>query len=528
MDHAHGQIVAGRSLAGEGSSFSAVDPRDGSTLPGTFFDATEDHVDQALTAASQAHARWRRAPREQRALLLESIATGLEDLGDALVTRASAETGLPAARIVGERGRTAGQLRLFAAVAREGAYLDARIDPALPDRTPLPRPDLRRMLVPLGPVAVFGASNFPLAFSVAGGDTAAALAAGCPVVAKAHPAHPGTSQLVAETITEAIARVDAPPGLFSCVHGQGHAVGRHLVEHPMTKAVGFTGSLAGGRALHALAAQRPEPIPLFAEMGSINPVVLLPGAVGRDPKALADALFGSLTLGVGQFCTNPGLLLVLAGSSTETFIDRLRARADEAPAATMLHAGIATGYETGHRALADTGATRLTQPPTPRSGHASVHPVVWRSSAADIAREPTLRQECFGPSTVVAVAETLEELTAAVRSLDGQLTATLHAGDDDHDRVDALLPLLEERAGRVLFGGVPTGVEVAPAMHHGGPWPATTDARFTSVGTAAISRFLRPVCWQDAPAALLPPELRDGNPTGIPRMVDGRLQRPES
>ncbi|MEM7152448.1 MAG: aldehyde dehydrogenase (NADP(+)) [Myxococcota bacterium] len=513
MSLGRGQSIAGAFETGVGESFSAVDPRDGSTLAGSFHEATADQIDRALEAAAAAHRQWRRAPRERRARLLEAIAAGLEGLGDTLIDRASAESGLPKARITGECGRTTGQLRLFATVVREGAYLQAHIDRVAQD--------LRRMEMPVGPVVVFGASNFPLAFSVAGGDTASALAAGCPVVAKAHPAHPGTSELVAEVIAKAVAEVEAPPGLFSCVQGRSHTVGERLVMHPAARAVGFTGSLAGGRALYALAAGRPEPIPVFAEMGSINPVVLLPGALERDAVGEAEGLFGSLTMGVGQFCTNPGLVLVLAGASTEAFLTKLTALATEAQPATMLHSGIAQAYTRGITSLAGAGAKALVDTAVVQSDHAAVRPVVWRVSATDLSTTEALREECFGPSTVVAVAEDQEQLLAAVQSLSGQLSATLHATEADQALVDTLLPELEERAGRVLFGGMPTGVAVVSAMQHGGPWPASSDARFTSVGTGAIARFTRPVCWQDAPAAQLPVELRDENP-GIPRRVDGK------
>ncbi len=518
--------IAGQRAAGTGESFAAVDPRDGSALPGTFFDATEAQIDEAMAAAAQAHQRWRRAPRKARAQLLGAIATRLEDLGETLTQRASAETGLPPARLRGERGRTVNQLRMFADVVSEGAYLDARIDTARPGRAPAPRPDLRRMLVPLGPVVVFGASNFPLAYSVAGGDTASALAAGCPVIAKAHPAHPGTSELVAQALSQAVAEVGAPAGMFSCVQGRAHAVGERLVGHAQTRAVGFTGSLAGGRALHALAARRDDPIPVFAEMGSINPVVVLPGAMAADPEALADALFGSVTLGVGQFCTNPGLVLTVGGEATERLLARLQARVHDAESAPMLHAGIAEGFASGSERLDAAGAKRLGSPASLRQGHAAVRPAVWRVNAAALIEEPKLQQECFGPSTVIAVADDVAGLRAAAAALGGQLTATVHAAADDEAAVHSVLPVLEERAGRVLFGGFPTGVEVVGAMHHGGPWPATSDARFTAVGSAAIQRFCRPMCWQNAPAEHLPPELHDDNPTNIARQVDGEPESP--
>lgn len=517
-----GQFIAGHVTRGEGEPFEAINPRNGRALPTSFHDATPEQLMRTVYAAEQAHRAWRRAPRERRAALLEAIATAIEGLGEELVTRATAETGLPPVGLVRERNRTVGQLRMFAEQVRYGAYLDARLDTPLPDRMPVPRPDLRRMLVPIGPVVVFGAGNFPLAFSVAGGDTASALAAGCPVVAKAHPAHPGTCSLVARAVAGAVSEVGAPPGIWSCVHGRNDSVGRTLVLHPATRAVAFTGSLSGGQGLCDLAAQRPEPIPIFAEMGSINPVLLLPEALAADPVGIAEGLFEAMTRGVGQFCTNPGVVLTVQGEATEQFLARLSTLVGEARPAPMLHAGIADAFVARAAEHTEHGATRVAGPAWIKSGHASVQPLLWRTTAKVLSREPSLREECFGPSTVVAVAKDGEDLLIAVRALPGQLSATIHAGAGDAALVDAVLSELEERAGRLLFGGFPTGIEVASAMQHGGPWPATSDARFTSVGTAAITRFLRPMCWQDAPQDRLPEELRDGNPAGIPRMVDGR------
>ncbi|MCA9710517.1 MAG: aldehyde dehydrogenase (NADP(+)) [Myxococcales bacterium] len=520
-----GHFIAGKVVRGEGQAFTSVDPRDGRELPDTFHDATPDQLVRTVDLAAQAHRTWRRSPREQRAALLEAIATGIEALGEELVSRAGAETGLDPVRLVRGRARTVDQLRLFARVVHEGAYVDARIDRAQPDRTPMPRPDLRRMLVPIGPVAVFGSSNFPLAFSVAGGDTAAALAAGCPVVFKAHPGHPGTCALVARVVANAVAEVGAPPGLWSCVHGRSDSVGRTLVLHPATRAVAFTGSLEGGQAICDLVAQRPEPIPVFAEMGSINPVLLLPGALAAGPEALAEALFESMMQGLGQLSTKPGLVLVEEGEAAERFIARLQALVDGATHAPMHHARAANAYAAGNEELIETGAARVAGPDPLRQDHAGVRPVLWRTTAAVVAREPRLREELLGPSIVVAMAVDVEGLLNVVGSLPGQLSATIHAGPGDDARVAALLPDLEERAGRILFGGFPTGVEISHATQHGGPWPATSDARFTSVGPTAIARFLRPVCWQDAPQDQLPPELRDDNPGGIPRLVDGRPER---
>ncbi|MEZ6194130.1 MAG: aldehyde dehydrogenase (NADP(+)) [Planctomycetota bacterium] len=515
------QIVAGRESRGGLETFRAHDPRDGAELPGEFHEATTDEIDRALDAARHAHESWRRAPRESRARLLEAIAAEIEAIGEILTARATAETGLPAARLEAERGRTVGQLRLFAATVRDGAHLEARIDRALPDRRPLPRPDLRSMMVPLGPVAVFGASNFPLAFSVAGGDTASALAAGCPVVVKGHPAHPGTSELVGRAITRAVAAVEAPAGLFSLLQGRGPAVGEGLVTHPATRAVGFTGSFAGGRALCALAATRAEPIPVFAEMGSVNPVVLLPGALAERGAELATAIAASATLGVGQFCTQPGLLLALAGEATERFAAALAAAFEGAAEAPMLHEGIAAAFAAGCGRLERSGARRVAGAEAARRDSWG-RPRLYRADYGEVESREDWHEECFGPSSLLVVCDDAVELLEALGRLPGQLTATLHAGAADEELAASAAERLEERAGRVLFAGVPTGVEVSPAMVHGGPWPASSDARSTSVGTAAVRRFLRPICWQDAPPTRLPPELRDEAAGTLPRLVDGR------
>jgi NADP-dependent aldehyde dehydrogenase len=508
-----------------GEGFRSFDPVVDEAFGPTFRDAESAWIAEAASAAASAAEVFRRSSRETRARLLEAIADAIEGLGDQLISCASRETALPVARITGERGRTTGQLRRFAAVVREGSYLRLRIDRARPERTPLPRADLRSMKMALGPVAVFGASNFPLAFSVAGGDTAAALAAGCPVVVKAHPAHPGTSELVGRAIAAAVAQLELPGGVFSLLHGRGLEVGSRLVEEPEITAVAFTGSLKGGRALFDLAAARPHPIPVFAEMGSVNPVLLLPGAFGKGSEALAAQLGNSLTMGVGQFCTNPGLVLAVCedDESYEAFANALRSELAVKDAGTMLHPGIAATYRSElARRQAKPGLGTGGQGKPGEGGH-TAQAVFFEASAQQVADEPDLLEEHFGPATVVIRARSGSEAETIVQQLDGQLTATVHGFDaGSNDDFGPLLDALESRVGRVLFGGMPTGVEVCDAMVHGGPYPATTAASSTSVGTAAIDRFVRPLCWQNAPQSRLPSELRDENGEGLLRLVDGK------
>ena len=414
-----------------------------------------------------------------------------------------------------------GQLRLFAEVVRDGSFLGARIDTADPDRQPLPKPDVRRISVPLGPVVIFGASNFPLAFSVAGGDTASAIAAGCPVVVKGHPNHPGTSELVARAILVAAEITGMPEGVFSLVQGAGHGVGLGLVRHPLATAVGFTGSLAGGRALFDAAAARPMPIPVYAEMGSTNPLFLLPGALDRSAETIAEGLHGSVTLGVGQFCTNPGLVFVPTGAGGERFLSRLRALFENGEGGTLLHAGIRRGYEVVTAELEGLEGVELVARSATGPGPCGARAALFSTDFEVFRNQPTLQHEVFGPSTLVVRCSDLDEILEAARGLDGQLTAGVHAAGEDLVLVPTLVRILEQKAGRVLFGGYPTGVEVSHAMQHGGPYPSTTDSRTTSVGTAAIERWQRPVAYQGFPPELLPEELRDGNPIGIWRLVDG-------
>ncbi|MBK8096696.1 MAG: aldehyde dehydrogenase (NADP(+)) [Planctomycetes bacterium] len=497
----------------------AIEARTQAPLPPTYRDATAAQVDTAATAASAVAAEFAATPAAVRASLLRALADGLGAAGDELLERVEAETALPPARVLAERGRTQDQLRQFAALLDDGSWVAAHLDRARPERQPQPKPDLRRMLVALGPVAVFGASNFPLAYSVAGGDTASALAAGCPVVVKGHPAHPGTSELVGRVIGAAVAATGLPPGVFALLHGRSHDVGAQLVRHPAITAVGFTGSHRGGRALFDLAAARPRPIPVFAEMGSMNPVFVLPVALARRGAAIAEQIAASATLAMGQFCTSPGLLLWVDGDGCAALQQRLREKIAATAPGVLVHPGIREGFEA---ALAD--VQRQPVEVLARAASAaspSVCPTLLGTSITDLLGTPRLRTEIYGPALLTAGAASADELLAVATALDGHLTATIHAEADDLPLARQLVAILQHKVGRIVWNGVPTGVEVCPSMVHGGPYPASTDARFSAVGTTAIARWTRPVCFQDLPAALLPPELQDGNPRGLWRTVDG-------
>jgi NADP-dependent aldehyde dehydrogenase len=523
----HGKSVIAGQPSGAGSeTFHARDPATGAILEPAFRAASAAEAARAVDAASETFSDYCQRPAEERARFLETIAGEIEALGDALIGRTTAETGLPAARIIGERGRTCAQLRLFAATVREGSWVDARIDTALPDRHPAPRPDIRRMLKPVGPVVVFGASNFPLAFSTAGGDTASAFAAGCPVIVKAHPAHPGSGELVAGAIVRAAAKCGLAPGVFSFVHG-GPAIGVALVRHPATAAVGFTGSRSAGRALFDAGNSRPQPIPVFAEMSSVNPVFVLPGALEERSDAIAQGLLGSFTLGVGQFCTKPGLVFTLRGPDADAFVEKLALAVSQAAGGTMLTGGILEAFERGRDEL--TGIDGVNEVAAARAAATDVAPQVRPSVASTDAThflaQPSLATEVFGPFTLVISCQDADEMLACANALEGQLTATLHGNEADLAAAGRLIAAAENCAGRVIINGFPTGVEVSPAMNHGGPYPATTDVRFTSVGTAAILRFARPVCYQSFADALLPAELKSANPRNILRTVNGELTR---
>lgn len=517
----HNYIAGSRSAAGF-ISLRSIDAITGEVLPYEFRQATEAEVSAAAEAAASAYPRYRSLPALQRAEFLVAIADEIDLLGDDFVALVGRETALPAGRIQGERTRTSNQMRLFAEVLRRGDFYGARIDQALPERKPLPRPDLRQYRIGLGPVAVFGASNFPLAFSTAGGDTAAALAAGCPVVFKAHSGHMASAERVADAIIRAAEKTRMPAGVFNMVYGNG--VGEWLVKHPAIQAVGFTGSLKGGRALCDMAAARPQPIPVFAEMSSINPVLLMPEALRTRGAQIASELTASVMLGCGQFCTSPGLVIGVRSAEFSAFIKTLAACIAEQPAQTMLNACTLESYSAGvERLLGHDGLHHLTGA---AQGGREAQPQLFQADARLLIEgDPLLQEEVFGPTTILVEVADKSELLAALDGLHGQLTATLIAEPADLTSGNELLALLEQKAGRLLLNGYPTGVEVCDAMVHGGPYPATSDARGTSVGTLAIDRFLRPVCYQNCPDALLPDALKDANPLGIMRLVDGMATR---
>lgn len=486
--------------------------------------ATADEINKAVEQAWRAFHVYRNYSLRQRAGFMRAIAKELEAAGDALIQTAMHESHLPEARLRSERARTMYQLTSYADACEAGAWLDIRIDTAIPGKNP-PRPGIRKMLVPLGPVAVFGASNFPFAYSTAGGDTACALAAGCPVLVKAHPAHAQTSEMVAACILKAAETCGMPAGVFTHIHGRDFKAGEALVTHPLVKAVGFTGSFSGGKALFDLANSRKEPIPVFAEMSSINPVFLLPQQLASSAAELATLYAGSITLGVGQFCTNPGLIIGIDGEPLQQFIQALGEAMSATPPAHMLHEGIAKNYtEKRTAALSQQGVDTVAvavQPAAPQQGA----PTVASATGKAFLSNPVLHQEVFGPYSLVIRCADMQEMTAVAQRIDGQLTATIMATEDDVKTHTELIESIKNICGRFIMNGVPTGVEVCAAMHHGGPFPATTDSRFTSVGADGIRRFARPVAFQNWPDTLLPEELKNDNPLGIWRTVNGALSK---
>lgn len=522
-----GKLFIGAAQVTTAETFLAANPATGESLQPAFNAAGRAEVDQACALAWSAFHQYRELDPELRARFLETIADQIMALGDELLERGHAESGLPIARLTGERGRTVGQLRLFADELRKGGWLGIRIDPALPDRKPLPRSDLRQRKLPLGPVVVFGASNFPLAFSVAGGDTAAALAAGCPVIVKGHSAHPGTSDLVAQAIVAAVKACNLPEGVFSLLNGNSRALGGSLVAHPYIKAVGFTGSRAGGLALMKIASERPEPIPVYAEMSSINPVLLLPAALSTKAESLGKDFVGSLTLGVGQFCTNPGLVIALDGPDLDRFIAAASTALQQVAPAVMLTAGIHSAYEKGVDQLQQHQKVVTLARGADSQGRNCGRGALFAVRAGDLLQNPEVMNEVFGASSVVVRCTDEAQLLSVLEHLEGQLTATLHLNEDDAAFAARLVPVLERKAGRLIANGWPTGVEVSHAMVHGGPFPATSDGRSTSVGTLAIERFLRPVCYQDFPDALLPAALRRTAPAR-PHRLDGEYYGAET
>ncbi len=517
----HNYIAGSRSASGT-TAHQSFDATTGEALPFKFIQATAEEVNAAAEAAAAAYPEYRALAASKRAEFLETIADELDALGDDFVALTCQETALPAGRIQGERGRTSGQMRLFAKVLRRGDFYGARIDRALPDRKPLPRPDLRQCSMGLGPIAVFGASNFPLAFSTAGGDTASALAAGCPVVFKAHSGHMATAEMVADAIVRAAEKTGMPKGVFNMIFGSG--VGEALVKHPAIQAVGFTGSLRGGRALCDMAAARPQPIPVFAEMSSINPVLVLPEALKARGETIANELTASVVMGCGQFCTNPGMVIGIRSPEFTKFVERLTGFMADQPAQTMLNAGTLRSYTKGvEHLLAHPGITQLAG--QAQQGNQALPQLFKADVSLLIEGDELLQEEVFGPTTVVVEVADKAELIRALHGLRGQLTATLIGDEADFAVFGDLTAVLEQKAGRLLLNGYPTGVEVCDSMVHGGPYPATSDARGTSVGTLAIDRFLRPVCYQNFPDALLPEALKNANPLAINRLVDGETSK---
>ncbi len=525
--------LSGKSLVGSAEAadssdrFRAISPQTTSHLDPEFHSASTVDVNRAAQLAHDAFITYANLPGKARAAFLRAIATNIESVTEPLVARAHLETALPVPRLQGELARTCGQLRLFATVIEEGSWAAPRIDRADPDRKPLRKPDVRSVLRALGPVVVFGASNFPLAFSVAGGDTASALAAGNPVIAKAHPAHPGTSEFVGRAIQAAVKAHNLPEGVFSLLFDAGTSVGAQLVQHPLIKAGAFTGSHRAGRALFDLAAKRRDPIPFFAEMASTNPLFLLPNALSTAPEKIAADLHASFTLGAGQFCTKPGLVFVFDQESTTTFLSALRSKVSETAPFTLLTPGIAAAFQSEIARRQESLSMRpvAASRPTNPVGGAAATAAIYEMDLPTLASNPTIAQEHFGPSTIVVRAKSKAELLAYAENLEGHLTATIHGSAADLEEYSDLLRILETKVGRIVFNGFPTGVEVCHAMIHGGPYPATTDSRFTSVGTPALLRFARPVCYQDFPDSALPAELQRANPLNLLRFVDGQYTK---
>lgn len=494
-------------------------------MANNFKEASIKEINLVMQQSQTAFEAYQQTTIAQKSEFLEAIATEIEALGDALLQKASEETNLPIPRLTGERGRTTGQLRMFATMLREGSWVEASIDTAIPDRAPLPKPDIRKMLTPLGPVVVFGASNFPFAYSTAGGDTASALAAGCPVVVKAHPAHAETSEMVYSAIKKAIVSTHMPEHVFQHVHGTSFASGKALVQADDTAAVGFTGSTVGGLALLQYSSQRKKPIPVFSEMGSTNPVVFLPDTLSKNAADLAAQYAGSITLGSGQFCTNPGLMLAIENDALHSFLDNLAKGIEATKPAKMLHAGIHTAYEKkSHAALEQNGVEVIQQSAT-QAQDIEALPTIAKVSGEAFLANPLLHEEVFGPYSLMVSCKDEQELIKVLKSVSGQLTTTVMGTDEDFAGHKNLLQLLPSIAGRVLFNGVPTGVEVCHSMVHGGPFPATTDSRFTAVGTNAVKRWVRPVCFQNCPDGLLPLALQNANPTAIWRLVDNEWKK---
>ncbi|UNY97799.1 aldehyde dehydrogenase (NADP(+)) [Zhouia spongiae] len=518
-------LIAG-DPSGKGSEVvNSYDPVKRERLPESFICATEEEINKAVEEAHEAWKIYKNSKAPEKAEFLRVIAEEIEALGDLLVQRAMLESGLPEGRIVGERGRTCGQLRLFAELLEEGSWVEAIIDEAIPERQPLPRTDIRKMLRSSGPVAVFTASNFPLAFSTAGGDTASALAAGCPVIVKAHPSHLGTNALVAEAISKAVVKCGLPGGVFSSIQGSGHETGQRLVQHPLIKAVGFTGSYKGGMAIVKAANERNEPIPVYAEMGSTNPIFVLPEKIKNEAKTVAGQLAVSVNLGAGQFCTNPGLIIVENCEGLDVFMESMKQEFQSLEAATMLNEAIYKSYEANKQDIIDQNHVNPIYNEENENTEWKGRPAVAKVTAKAFVKNPVLHKEVFGPFTLVIVCNDKAELNEVTLAMEGQLTGSVIGTEKDIETHENLIENLSQKVGRLIFNGVPTGVEVCHAMHHGGPFPSTSNGKYTSVGTDAIKRFVRPVSYQNAPQNILPDALKDGNPLKIWRKVNGAITK---
>jgi 2,5-dioxopentanoate dehydrogenase len=515
-------LIGFRAGAGNGEPLYATDPTTGQHLQPGFVSATAEEVELAARLAAEAFEEYSRVPGRDRATFLRTIAAKVESIADDIIERAMQETALPQARLQGETARTCGQLRLFAQVVEEGSWVNARIDLAQPDRKPLPKPDIRSILRPLGPVVVFGASNFPLAFSVAGGDTASALAGGNPVIVKAHAAHSGTSELVGRAVQESVRECGLPEGVFSLLFGSGTQVGTALMKHPLVKAGGFTGSRAAGRTLMDVAASRPEPIPFYAEMSSTNPVFILPGALRERPESIAAGLHASFTLGAGQFCTKPGMVFLPQGSAAELFTDQLRQLVTRSAPFHLLTKAIHSSYDSAIAERRTNSTVECTAQGLSAEAGFGASSALFETDAASFLGS-NLGAEIFGPTTLLVRHSSRDQVLAIARSLEGHLTATVHGTEQDLHEFADLIAVLENKVGRLIFNGFPTGVEVTHAMVHGGPYPSTSDGRSTSVGTQAIFRFTRLVCYQGFPDSALPAELKNANPLGIWRLVNGKM-----
>jgi alpha-ketoglutaric semialdehyde dehydrogenase len=520
-------LIAGQAVVGAGKTAFGLNPATNAALEPTYTLITEEQLTTATVAAAEAYPSFSTLDPDTHAAFLDAIADNIEAIGEELIIRAGQETGLPAARLQGERARTTGQLRLFASVVRQGDFRGVRIDPAIPDRTPMPRVDIRQRQIPLGPVAVFGASNFPLAFSTAGGDTASALAAGCPVVFKAHNAHPGTSEFVGQAVVKAVKDFNLHPGVFSLIYGPGASIGQALVADPAIKAVGFTGSQAAGIALMRTAAARPEPIPVYAEMSSLNPVFVFEGALSGSAEqidALAQQYVTAVTASSGQLCTSPGLLFAPAGEAGDKLAAAVGRAVSACAGQTMLTEGIAGSWNQGTEALGSAAGVAVVGQGTPGPTENAPAPTIFGTHISEFVANHVLHEEIFGAASLVIRYGSVEELLQAVNRLEGQLTASLQLTEEDYPTAAPLIPALEQKVGRIIVNGWPTGVEVGHAMVHGGPFPATSDSRITSVGTLAINRFLRPVAYQNLPQELLPAPLQDTNPWQLNRLMDGVIE----